>query len=150
MSSWYHNLALIQVILMLNWALSCCCHKVILIAFNSTHCWLSDPGLISTGPMFPKDYPTGCLLGCVNVTDCLSQQQFREQVSERCTFTTKKKTNQKVKLSGFTTLNVFLMTDWYYGFCLKSVVGSQKHEMSATGLKMTAFLSSFVLSCDLK
>uniref|UniRef100_A0AAR2LE46 Activating signal cointegrator 1 n=2 Tax=Pygocentrus nattereri TaxID=42514 RepID=A0AAR2LE46_PYGNA len=28
---------------------------------------------------FPKEYPTGCLLGCVNVTDCLSQEQFREQ-----------------------------------------------------------------------
>ncbi|XP_017334264.1 activating signal cointegrator 1 [Ictalurus punctatus] len=28
---------------------------------------------------FPKDYPTGCLLGCVNMTDCLSQEQFREQ-----------------------------------------------------------------------
>ncbi|KAG7327256.1 hypothetical protein KOW79_008862 [Hemibagrus wyckioides] len=28
---------------------------------------------------FPEDYPTGCLLGCVNMTDCLSQEQFREQ-----------------------------------------------------------------------
>ncbi|TTA54983.1 Activating signal cointegrator 1 [Bagarius yarrelli] len=28
---------------------------------------------------FPEEYPTGCLLGCVNVTDCLSQEQFREQ-----------------------------------------------------------------------
>ncbi|XP_066503989.1 activating signal cointegrator 1 [Hoplias malabaricus] len=28
---------------------------------------------------FPKDYPTGCLLGCVNMMDCLSQEQFREQ-----------------------------------------------------------------------
>ncbi|KAF6719058.1 Activating signal cointegrator 1 [Oryzias melastigma] len=33
---------------------------------------------------FPKDYPSGCLLGCVNVTDCLSQQQFREQFPESC------------------------------------------------------------------
>ncbi|XP_015250119.1 PREDICTED: activating signal cointegrator 1-like [Cyprinodon variegatus] len=33
-------------------------------------------------PKFPKDYPTGCLLGCVNVIDCLSQEQFREQVGE--------------------------------------------------------------------
>lgn len=31
---------------------------------------------------FPNDYPTGCLLGCVNVTDCLSQEQFRQQVSD--------------------------------------------------------------------
>uniref|UniRef100_A0A8C6UD06 Activating signal cointegrator 1 n=1 Tax=Neogobius melanostomus TaxID=47308 RepID=A0A8C6UD06_9GOBI len=30
-------------------------------------------------PAFPKEYPTGCLLGCVNVTDCLSQEQFKEQ-----------------------------------------------------------------------
>lgn len=30
---------------------------------------------------FPSDYPSGCLLGCVDVTDCLSQEQFNEQVS---------------------------------------------------------------------
>nr|XP_061830899.1 activating signal cointegrator 1-like [Nerophis lumbriciformis] len=30
-------------------------------------------------PRFPSDYPTGCLLGCVNVTDCLPQEQFKEQ-----------------------------------------------------------------------
>lgn len=35
-------------------------------------------------PAFPKDYPTGCLLGCVNVTDCLSQDQFREQCPDIC------------------------------------------------------------------
>ncbi|XP_060887257.1 activating signal cointegrator 1 [Labrus mixtus] len=35
-------------------------------------------------PRFPKDYPTGCLLGCVNVTDCLSQEQFREQFPDTC------------------------------------------------------------------
>ncbi|NXG61398.1 TRIP4 protein, partial [Hemiprocne comata] len=28
---------------------------------------------------FPGDYPSGCLLGCVDVTDCLSQEQFNEQ-----------------------------------------------------------------------
>ncbi|XP_068131763.1 activating signal cointegrator 1 [Hyperolius riggenbachi] len=28
---------------------------------------------------FPKDYPTGCLLGCVEMADCLSQEQFQEQ-----------------------------------------------------------------------
>lgn len=33
---------------------------------------------------FPKDYPTGCLLGCVNVTDCLSQEQFKEQFPDTC------------------------------------------------------------------
>ncbi|KAG7221754.1 hypothetical protein INR49_029137, partial [Caranx melampygus] len=33
-------------------------------------------------PRFPKDYPTGCLLGCANMIDCLSQEQFREQVSK--------------------------------------------------------------------
>ncbi|XP_075874890.1 activating signal cointegrator 1 isoform X2 [Nelusetta ayraudi] len=35
-------------------------------------------------PNFPKDYPTGCLLGCVNTTDCLSQEQFRQQFPETC------------------------------------------------------------------
>ncbi|XP_072236203.1 activating signal cointegrator 1 [Leuresthes tenuis] len=35
-------------------------------------------------PRFPKDYPTGCLLGCVNMTDCLSQEQFREQFPDTC------------------------------------------------------------------
>ncbi|KAM4602520.1 activating signal cointegrator 1 [Polymixia lowei] len=35
-------------------------------------------------PRFPKDYPTGCLLGCVNMTDCLSQEQFREQFPVTC------------------------------------------------------------------
>ncbi|XP_056881571.1 activating signal cointegrator 1 [Takifugu flavidus] len=33
---------------------------------------------------FPNDYPTGCLLGCVNVTDCLSQEQFRQQFPDTC------------------------------------------------------------------
>ncbi|XP_078541126.1 activating signal cointegrator 1 [Lissotriton helveticus] len=36
---------------------------------------------------FPKDYPTACLLGCVDVLDCLSQEQFAEQfpdLSQEC------------------------------------------------------------------
>lgn len=28
---------------------------------------------------FPKRYPTGCLLGSVNVVDCLSQEEYIEQ-----------------------------------------------------------------------
>ncbi|XP_040899900.1 activating signal cointegrator 1 [Toxotes jaculatrix] len=35
-------------------------------------------------PRFPKDYPSGCLLGCVNMTDCLSQEQFKEQFPDTC------------------------------------------------------------------
>ncbi|KAI1889412.1 hypothetical protein AGOR_G00162610 [Albula goreensis] len=35
-------------------------------------------------PRFPRDYPTGCLLGCVNMTDCLSQEQYREQFPDTC------------------------------------------------------------------
>lgn len=46
-------------------------------------------------PRFPTDYPTGCLLGCVNVTDCLSQEQFRQQVSETLIFTFKKHKRHK-------------------------------------------------------
>ncbi|XP_067871445.1 activating signal cointegrator 1 isoform X2 [Heterodontus francisci] len=32
---------------------------------------------------FPKDYPTGCLLGCVDVTDCVSHEQYREQFTDQ-------------------------------------------------------------------
>ncbi|XP_050164952.1 activating signal cointegrator 1 isoform X2 [Myiozetetes cayanensis] len=28
---------------------------------------------------FPSNYPSGCLLGCVDLMDCLSQEQFQEQ-----------------------------------------------------------------------
>ncbi|XP_012865730.1 PREDICTED: activating signal cointegrator 1 [Dipodomys ordii] len=28
---------------------------------------------------FPNDYPSGCLLGCVDLIECLSQKQFKEQ-----------------------------------------------------------------------
>ncbi|XP_075753593.1 activating signal cointegrator 1 [Pelodiscus sinensis] len=31
---------------------------------------------------FPRDYPSGCLLGCVDLADCLSQEQFKEQYPE--------------------------------------------------------------------
>ncbi|XP_069382342.1 activating signal cointegrator 1 isoform X2 [Paralichthys olivaceus] len=36
------------------------------------------------GTRFPKEYPTGCLLGCVHMSDCLSQEQFREQFPDTC------------------------------------------------------------------
>jgi len=29
---------------------------------------------------FPQVYPVGCLLGCVNVDDCLEQDVYRQQV----------------------------------------------------------------------
>ncbi|NP_001085378.1 thyroid hormone receptor interactor 4 L homeolog [Xenopus laevis] len=35
--------------------------------------------LLQKAVQFPKDYPTSCLLGCVDVLDCLSQEQFKEQ-----------------------------------------------------------------------
>lgn len=31
---------------------------------------------------FPSQYPTGCLLGCVDMVDCLSQEQYREKVGK--------------------------------------------------------------------
>ncbi|XP_029430275.1 activating signal cointegrator 1 isoform X2 [Rhinatrema bivittatum] len=40
--------------------------------------------LLPKGTEFPKDYPTGCLLGCVNVTDCTSQEQFKDQYPDLC------------------------------------------------------------------
>ncbi|XP_018620872.2 activating signal cointegrator 1 isoform X1 [Scleropages formosus] len=33
---------------------------------------------------FPKEYPTGCLLGCVDLVDCLPQEQYREQFPNTC------------------------------------------------------------------
>ncbi|KAM5173016.1 activating signal cointegrator 1 [Mantella aurantiaca] len=35
--------------------------------------------LLNKGINFPKDYPTSCLLGCVDIVDCLSREQFQEQ-----------------------------------------------------------------------
>jgi hypothetical protein len=29
---------------------------------------------------FPEYYPSGCLLGCVDIVDCLSQEEYNEQV----------------------------------------------------------------------
>lgn len=31
---------------------------------------------------FPENYPTGCLLGCVTVTDCLAQEEYRQRFPE--------------------------------------------------------------------
>lgn len=31
---------------------------------------------------FPEHYPTGCLLGCVTVTDCLAQEEYRQKFPE--------------------------------------------------------------------
>lgn len=31
---------------------------------------------------FPEHYPTGCLLGCVTVTDCLAQEEYRQKYPE--------------------------------------------------------------------
>ena len=35
----------------------------------------SDPHL-----EFPSQYPVGCLLGCVDVVDCMAQDPYREKV----------------------------------------------------------------------
>ncbi|XP_035484596.1 activating signal cointegrator 1 isoform X1 [Scophthalmus maximus] len=35
-------------------------------------------------PRFPKDYPTSCLLGVVHMSDCLPQEQFKEQFPGTC------------------------------------------------------------------
>ena len=31
---------------------------------------------------FPKHYPTSCLLGCVDVVDCLAQEDYKEEFPE--------------------------------------------------------------------
>ncbi|KAG8440329.1 hypothetical protein GDO86_006181 [Hymenochirus boettgeri] len=35
--------------------------------------------LLQKDLQFPKDYPTGCLLGCVDLVDCLPLEQLKEQ-----------------------------------------------------------------------
>ncbi|EDO46391.1 predicted protein [Nematostella vectensis] len=35
-----------------------------------------------SGVHFPKEYPTGCLLGCVDLEDCLSQEEYRERCQD--------------------------------------------------------------------
>lgn len=42
--------------------------------FNEAFLFL-DPSNVE----FPSSYNTGCLLGCVNVIDCLSQEEYRQQ-----------------------------------------------------------------------
>lgn len=41
---------------------------------NSKLAWVSDKII-----HFPEHYPTGCLLGCVTVTDCLAQEEYRQK-----------------------------------------------------------------------
>lgn len=36
--------------------------------------------IISGKCNFPKSYPTGCLLGCVDIVDCLPQEEYKIQV----------------------------------------------------------------------
>ena len=37
--------------------------------------------IIADDTVFPTDYPSACLLGCVNVDDCLDQDEYRKQVT---------------------------------------------------------------------
>lgn len=63
--------------------------------------WVSYSNFLSE-VRFPNDYPTGCLLGCVNVTDCLSQEQFRQQVSDtRYTIQTLNNGKEKCRAAPF-------------------------------------------------
>ena len=43
---------------------------------------LCTPGfrLVENEVWFPSDYPVGCLLGCVDMVDCLPQDEYRQQV----------------------------------------------------------------------
>uniref|UniRef100_A0A4W3JGV2 Activating signal cointegrator 1 n=1 Tax=Callorhinchus milii TaxID=7868 RepID=A0A4W3JGV2_CALMI len=43
----------------------------------------SYKAMYGKGVLFPKDYPTGCLLGCVDLLDCVSQEQYREQFTDQ-------------------------------------------------------------------
>ena len=53
-------------------------HRLIIV-----NCWClcTDPHLD-----FPSDYPAGCLLGCVDLADCLSQEDYRQKVGSLALF----------------------------------------------------------------
>ena len=38
--------------------------------------------LYGKAPAFPTSYPTSCLLGCVDVVDCMSQEDYRERYAD--------------------------------------------------------------------
>ena len=38
-------------------------------------CYVGRPGIV-----LPSEYPISCLLGCVDVVDCLSQEDYRQKV----------------------------------------------------------------------
>ena len=48
---------------------------ILLAIISHVFCVISDESMT-----FPREYPTGCLLGCVDVTDCLEQSEYRQQV----------------------------------------------------------------------
>ena len=49
--------------------------------YKCSHCNLCCLQIVGSGINFPQSYPVGCLLGCVDVTDVLPQEEYREQVS---------------------------------------------------------------------
>ena len=46
------------------------------MSFPHTDCFLFQDGNIE----FPNDYPIGCLLGSVDVVDCLAQEEYIKKV----------------------------------------------------------------------
>ena len=44
-------------------------------SFTTLYMSVTDPKL-----QCPSHYPVGCLLGCVDLTDCLAQDEYREKV----------------------------------------------------------------------
>ena len=42
---------------------------------------LLPPCLSDNSLPFPSQYSTGCILGCVDIRDCLSQEEFKSEVS---------------------------------------------------------------------
>lgn len=47
----------------------------IFLSFTTLYMSVTDPKL-----QCPSHYPAGCLLGCVDLTDCLAQDEYREKV----------------------------------------------------------------------
>lgn len=52
------------------------------VSFRSQRRKFNSSVILDSDVEFPSDYPSGCLLGCVDLVDCLSQNQFKDQVSK--------------------------------------------------------------------
>ena len=81
---WYHKapttLYTAHTIAQINTHKSCIIYHYSFVSLPPSLSPLSPSPSPDEGLSFPSSYPTGCLLGCVDMVDCLPQEDYREQV----------------------------------------------------------------------